>query len=131
MKAADQIDEYHRQQSVADQAICARLRNEIDTALPDATSKIWHAHPVWFLDGNPIVGYHRLKAGMRLMFWSGQGFDEEGLKGKGKFKDAAVHFSDVAEINIKNLRRWLGKAREIQWDYQNIVKHKGLLERLK
>ncbi|MEQ1510929.1 MAG: DUF1801 domain-containing protein [Sphingopyxis sp.] len=131
MKAADQIDEYHRQQSVADQAICAILRSEIDTALPDATSKIWHAHPVWFLDGNPIVGYSRLKAGMRLMFWSGQSFGEEGLKGKSKFKDAAVRYSDAAEINIENLRRWLGKARDIQWDYQNIVKRKGLLERLK
>ncbi|MEQ1688737.1 MAG: DUF1801 domain-containing protein [Sphingopyxis sp.] len=128
---ADHIDGYHQRQSAVDQAICARLRSEIDAALPDATSKIWHAHPVWFLDGNPIVGYSRLKAGLRLMFWSGQSFGEVGLTGNSKFKDAAVLFSDAAQVDIEALRRWLGKAREIQWDYKNIVKRRGLLERLK
>ncbi len=29
------------------------------------------------------------------------------------------------------LRRWLAKARDIQWDYKNIVRRKGRLERLK
>jgi hypothetical protein len=34
-------------------------------------------------------------------------------------------------VNRKNLARWLAKAREIQWDYKNIVRRKGKLERLK
>jgi hypothetical protein len=126
----DEIEQYHRKLSPADQRICASLRSHIDAELAEAESKIWHAHPVWFLDGNPIVGYSRLKDAMRLMFWSGQSFDEEGLKGNSKFKDASVRYTDATEINIEDLRRWLAKAREIQWDYKNIVKRKGLLERI-
>ncbi|MFM7857164.1 MAG: hypothetical protein ACKO96_35905, partial [Flammeovirgaceae bacterium] len=44
-----------------------------------AENKIWHSHPVWFLDGNPIVGYSKQKKGIRLMFWSGADFDEQHL----------------------------------------------------
>lgn len=55
-----------------DQQICQMLRRVIDRNLTGAESKIWHAHPVWFLDGNPIVGYSKLKSFVRLLFWSGQ-----------------------------------------------------------
>ena len=93
---------------------------------------MWHAHPVWFLDGNPIVGYSKLKDCIRLMFWSGMGFKEDQLKpGTGKFKDASIRYTDIDQINTKDLERWLEKSREIQWDYKNIVKRKGKLERLK
>ncbi len=124
------IAEYHAGQSPADEAICALLQAEIGAAMPEAESKVWHAHPVWFLDGNPVVGYSRLKDGIRLLFWSGQSFAEPGLRSEGKFKAAEARFADVAEIDTAALRRWLGKARAIQWDYKNIVKRKGLLERL-
>jgi hypothetical protein len=85
------------------------------------------------LDGNPIVGYSKLKAGLQLLFWSGVSFEEERLvPGKsGKFKDASVTYTSIKEINTKDLKRWLNKSKEIQWDYQNIVKRKGVLERLK
>jgi hypothetical protein len=112
--------------------VCDLLAREIDKQLPEAESKIWHAHPVWFLDGNPIVGYSRQKPGIRLMFWSGADFEEAGLDVVGKkFKDASVFYNAIAEIRKADLRRWLTKAREIQWDYKNIVRRKGLLERLK
>ncbi len=105
---------------------------EIDSSLPGSESRIWHAHPVWFLDGNPTVGYSKQKPGIRLMFWSGADFEEAGLKVLGKkFKDASVFFNDVSEVNKADLRRWLKKAQEIQWDYRNLVKRKGRLERLK
>ena len=130
MKA--EITSYHEKQSTTDKAICERLATAIDNGLPEAESKIWHAHPVWFLDGNPIVGYSKQKPGIRLMFWSGADFNEEGLSVRGtKFKDASVFYNDVAEIEISDLERWLKKSREIQWDYKNIVKRKGQLERLK
>jgi hypothetical protein len=32
-----------------------------------------------FLHGNPIVGYSKLKDCIRLLFWSGQSFDEPNL----------------------------------------------------
>ena len=115
-----------------DRAVCELLAREIDRGLPKAENKIWHGHPVWFLDGNPIVGYSKQKAGIRLMFWSGADFDEDGLNVKGqKFKDASVFYTNASEISSDDLHRWLGKAESIQWDYRNVVKRKGVLERLK
>lgn len=104
----------------------------IHTHLPEAEVKIWHRHPVWFIEDNPIVGYSKLKAGIRLMFWSGASFHEESLKpGTGKFKDASKIYNTVQDIDINDLIRWLNKSKDIQWDYKNIVKRKGRLVRLK
>jgi hypothetical protein len=108
------------------------LADLINRYLPAAESKIWHGHPVWFLDGNPVVGYSKQKAGIRLMFWSGASFGEEGLRpGTGKFKDASVFYNDSDEINTKDLKRWLSKSAKIQWDYKNIIRRKGKLVRLR
>ena len=127
-----QIQTYNNEQVDCDRAICNALAEMITAGLPEAESKIWHAHPVWFLDGNPIVGYSKQKKGIRLMFWSGADFDEEKLNERGKkFKDASIFYNDVAEIDRDDLNRWLEKSPEIQWDYKNIVKRKGKLERLK
>lgn len=126
----DTIDQYHSLQSEADRRICAKLRTLIDKALPDAESKIWHAHPVWFLEGNPIAGYSRLKDSVRLLFWSGQSFETPGLKPEGKFKAAEARFTSAAEIKAAQINAWLAEARSVQWDYKNIVKRKGRLERL-
>jgi hypothetical protein len=127
------IQAYNKAQTTEDREICDLLSAEIAKHLPEAENKIWHAHPVWFLEGNPIVGYDKLKTGLRLLFWSGASFDEEQLvPGKsGKFKDASVTYTSAKEIKTKDLKRWLKKAEEIQWDYKNIVKRKGVLERLK
>ena len=122
---------YNNKQSGEDKAICNLLLKEISLHLSDAETKIWHAHPVWFFDGNPVVGYHKLKDSVRLLFWSGQSFDEDGLKKEGSFKAAEMRYTSSEEINTKDLKRWLKKARDIQWDYKNIVKRKGVLERLK
>lgn len=123
---------YNQQQDPAHQRVCDLLAREIDAGLPQAENRIWHAHPVWFLDGNPTVGYSRQKPGIRLMFWSGAGFGEAGLDILGKkFKDASVFFNDASEVRTSDLRRWLKKAAEIQWDYKNIVSRKGRLDRLK
>lgn len=130
MTNRDEIEAYHAGLSSADQTICTVLRSEIDAALPQAESKIWHAHPVWFLDGNPVVGYSKLKDCVRLLFWSGQGFGENSLQSEGKFKAAEARYTNAADIDPAALRRWLGKALDIQWDYKNIVKRKGVLERI-
>lgn len=122
---------YNAAQTAIDQAICDLLAQEICKHLPEADNKIWHAHPVWFLDGNPVAGYSKLKGGVRLLFWSGQTFDEAGLKNEGSFKAAEARFTAVEQVDLASLARWLAKARDIQWDYKNIVKRKGKLERLK
>lgn len=126
----DSIEDYHAAQSGTDRVICDALREEIDRALPDAESKIWHAHPVWFLDGNPVTGYSRLKSGIRLLFWSGQSFATPGLAPEGKFKAAEKRLNSLADLDHGLLRQWLCEARNTQWDYKNIVKRKGRLERL-
>lgn len=127
-----EIHQYHQKLETESQMICDQLGAHINRELAEAESKIWHAHPVWFLDGNPIVGYSQQKRGIRLMFWSGADFDETALNVKGeKFKDASIFYQDVAEIDVDSLTRWLDKSRKIQWDYKNIVKRKGQLERLK
>lgn len=126
------IKEYNNKQFPTDKAICNLLQAEIDKNLPKVESKVWHAHPVWFLDENPIVGYSKRKSGVRLMFWSGASFDEEKLQpGTGKFKDASITYTSHDEVNVKDIKHWLCKATGIQWDYKNVVKKKGVLERLK
>jgi len=123
---------YNDNQSTADKEICDLLSTTIDSELKDAKSRIWHRHPVWFLEDNPIVGYSKQKAGWRLMFWSGASFEEENLSVIGKkFKDASVFYTTLEQIDTDELKRWLKKSREIQWDYKNIVKRKGHLERLR
>jgi len=123
---------YNSTLSDTDKAICELLAQQISDNLSEAENKIWHRHPVWFLEGNPIVGYSKQKPGIRLMFWSGADFEEEALNVKGgKFKDASVFYNEASEVVKKDLKRWLRKSKEIQWDYKNIVKRKGQLERLK
>ncbi len=125
------ITEYNKIQDESDREICDLLRKEIDSKLPNAESKIWHAHPVWFIEGNPVVGYHKLKDSVRILFWSGQSFDEPNLTPEGSFKAADARFTNVDQINVSYLHRWLKKAQEIQWDYKNIVKRRGKLIRIK
>jgi len=126
------IISYNQNLQTEDEKIADILSEEICIFFPEAENKIWHTHPVWFLEGNPIVGYSKQKKGIRLMFWSGKSFDEAQLNVEGeKFQDASVFYNDWNEINKDDLKRWLEKSREIQWDYKNIVKRKGILERLK
>ena len=126
-----EIAAYNRRQLPGEQEICEYLNQTIDTELTEASSKIWHGHPVWFIEGNPVVGYSKLKEGIRLMFWSGVSFNEQQLvPGSGKFKDASITYQSVEQVDNGDVKRWLEKAKTIQWDYKNIVKRKGHLERL-
>lgn len=126
------ILEYHRHLSESENEVGLYLGELIQESLPMAEAKVWHGHPVWFLEGNPIVGYHSHPNGMELMFWSGASFEEAGLRTReGKFKDASVLYTKIADIQVSELKRWLLKSQSIQWDYKNLAKRKGKLERLK
>lgn len=125
------IRAYNERQEDENREICNTLSEEIMQNLPEAENKIWHAHPVWFLEGNPVVGYSKLKNCIRLLFWSGQSFDERGLQNEGSFKAAEIRYTATDQISKQDLKRWLKKSRDIQWDYKNIVKRKGMLDRLK
>lgn len=125
------IEAYNFSQEADRRSICEALAGEIMRGLPDAENKVWHGHPVWFIEGNPIVGYAVRKNFVTLLFWSGQSFDEKGLKPEGSFKAAEAHYTETGQINSEDLQRWLNKSKTIQWDYKNIIKRKGVLERIK
>ena len=128
---ATTISEYNISQTDSVREICNYLERVISESLKKSESKIWHGTPVWFIDGNPIVSYSVRKNGnVSLMFFSGQSFGEPDLKNEGKFKAAEMFYTDVQQIKITHLKRWLKKSILIQWDYKSIVKKKGILERI-
>ncbi len=128
---AKTISEYNKAQAKDIQEICDFLELNINSFLKKSESKIWHGSPVWFINGNPIVAYSVRKNGsVSLMFFSGQSFEEKDLMPEGKFKAAEIFYTNVKEVKITHLKRWLKKAASIQWDYKNIVKNKGKLNSL-
>jgi hypothetical protein len=125
------IQAYNDSQEPDNKAICDLLAKEIGSNLNATESKIWHGAPVWFINSNPIVGYWVRKKHVQLLFWSGRSFDEEGLTPEGTFKAAEARYTSPDQVNTDDLKRWLKKSEQIQWDYKNIVKRKGVLERIK
>ena len=123
----DDIRNYQDQLDDDTRAICDVLLQTIERELPDAERKVWHAHPVWFYDGNPVVGYHRLKDSVRLLFWSGQSFTEPGLAVEGSFKAAEARYTAPDQVDVELLSRWLAQARDIQWNYRDIRTNRGLI----
>ena len=120
------VQSYNDKQTAEDQVICNWLASTIAAALPEAAGKVWHGHPVWFIDSNPVVGYHRQKDSVRILFWSGQSFNDEALKAIGSFKAAGVAIESVETFNQDAFAGWLEKSRSIQWDYANLPKKKAL-----
>ncbi len=124
------VRKYNNSQNGENKNICQRLEQVISEELKQAESKVWHRHPVWFIDGNPIAGYAVLKNCVQLLFWSGQSFKTTGLKPEGSFKAAEMRYAGLKNLKITLLRAWLKEAKQVQWDYKNIVKRKGKLVRL-
>lgn len=125
------IAQYNKNNPISDTEILDTLLDAMETILQGADAKVWHGHPVWFLEDNPIVGYSIKKGILSILFWSGQSFEELKLKPIGKFKAAEYCLSTLKDLNKRDLNRWLKKALTIQWDYKNLIKRKGVLVRLK
>ncbi len=116
-KPGADIAAYDASRPAREAALCRRLRREIAATLPDATSKVWHGAPVWFVGETPVVGYSvPARGGVALLFWNGQAFDEPALQPMGKFQAAQAEYGAVADIKVAPLRRWLRKAGEQLWD---------------
>lgn len=128
MKIGQDIQDYQSKLSADEVEICVTLDKLILKALPNAEAKVWHGHPVWFIDGNPVVGYSLKKAGIEVLFWSGQSFKLEGLRAIGKFKAAGIAVPTIKDLNKKSLNSWLAEAIAIQWDYQNLPKKRALVK---
>jgi hypothetical protein len=126
MKIGQDILDYQSELSDEEAEIGAAIIKLISKALPKAEGKVWHGHPVWFIDGNPVVGYSLKKAGIEVLFWSGQSFKLEGLRAIGKFKAAGISVPSIKDLNKKMMAAWLSEAVAIQWDYQNLPKKRSL-----
>ncbi|MFM6967453.1 MAG: hypothetical protein ACKOWN_00735 [Microbacteriaceae bacterium] len=120
------IAEYNSSLMGDDPATCEFLAETIHRALPEAVGKVWHGHPVWFIDGNPIVGYHRHKNGLRVLFWSGQSFLGTKLEPNGSFKAAGMAVGSRAEFDSAAFESDLAQSRTIQWDYAILQKRRAL-----
>ena len=131
MKISQDIQDYQSELTVEESEIGAALIKLISKSLPGAEAKVWHGHPVWFIDGNPVVGYSLKKAGIEVLFWSGQSFKLEGLRAIGKFKAAGVAVPNLKSLDKKAMTAWLAEALAIQWDYQNFPKKRALVKRTK
>lgn len=130
-KISSEVTAYNEYQKDDSKLICELLADLIIKHLKNAENKVWHGGPVWFIDGNPIVGYWvRKNEKVQLLFWSGQSFKEEKLKQVGGFKAAEKIYTNVKEIKKAEIKRWLKKSEQIQWDYKNIIKRKGALNKI-
>lgn len=126
MKIGQDIQEYQVELSAENLEICSTLDKLISKAIPKAEGKVWHGHPVWFLDGNPVVGYSLKKSGIEVLFWSGQSFKAAGLIPLGKFKAAKLEVPTLKGLDKKQFADWLAEAVKIQWDYANLPKKRAL-----
>lgn len=97
-------------------AVCEKLRATIDSALPHARPKLWHAIPAWFVGENAVVGYDIRKNGIVLMFWNGQNFKTPGLEASGSFHVGQILFTDPAQIDAAPMASWLEEAGTNVWD---------------
>lgn len=98
-------------------ALYLALAEQLVAGMPKAEVRVWHGAPVWFDQGEPFAGLTLTRRGVQLLFWSGQLFGEPGLKATGKFKASERVYQAIADIDLADLQRWLGKALIIKWDY--------------
>lgn len=124
------IHDYNARQSQVDRGVCDLLAEQIHRGLPEADAKVWHAHPVWFLDGNPVVGYSKLRIPSACCSGAGKASTSR-ICGPRASSRPPKRYTTTGDVDVALLQHWLGKARDIQWDYKNLVKRKGRLERLK
>ena len=123
MTATD-IIEYNQALAGTQQKIAEQLADLFAASLPTAEAKVWHGHPVWFLDGNPLCGYSLKKAGIEVLFWSGKSFKTAGLRPIGKFQAAGIAIETEADVAI--VASFMAEAQSIQWDYKNLPKLRKL-----
>ncbi len=123
MISAD-FQEYNTSLEASHREIAQGLCDLISKSLPSAEGKVWHGHPVWFIDGNPILGYSLKKAGIEVLFWSGKSFATAGLRPVGKYQAAGIavdSLGDVAKVST-----FMAEAKSVQWNYKDLPKLRQL-----
>ena len=123
MTATD-IIEYNQALAGTQQNFAEQLADLFAASLPTAEAKVWHGHPVWFLDGNPVCGYSLKKAGLEVLFWSGKSFKTAGLRPIGKYQAAGIAVE--AAKDVAKVATFMAEVQAIQWDYKNLPKFRKL-----
>ena len=123
--SADIVD-YNNSLDAENGAKASSLAAHFGASVPMAEGKVWHGHPVWFINGNPVFGYSLKKSGIEILFWSGQSFKNPGLRAIGKFQAAGIIVDEFDAAFEQNLRNWLEESVLIQWDYKNLPKLRKL-----
>ena len=118
------VSEYNEQIAPEFRSLAEQLTKSFKKQVPQAEAKVWHGHPVWFIEGNPVFGYSLKKTGLEVLFWSGKSFKKAGLKPIGKFQAAGCSIASKADVEALN--DWLLEAVAIQWDYKNLPKKRAL-----
>jgi hypothetical protein len=123
MTGAD-IIKYNQGLAEAERKLARALVELFEAKLSSAEGKVWHGHPVWFLDGNPVCGYSLKKAGLEVLFWSGKSFETAGLRPIGKYQAAGISVGTAEDIT--KLAAFMAEAQSVQWDYKNLPKLRKL-----
>jgi hypothetical protein len=61
------------------------------------------------------------------MFWSGQSFTTPGLTAEGSFQAAEARYTSPDQVDTAKMDRWLAEGRDIQWNYRDIRRNRGLV----
>jgi hypothetical protein len=123
MISAD-IQEYNTSLEASHREIAQTLCDLISKSLPNAEGKVWHGHPVWFIDGNPILGYSLKKAGIEVLFWSGKSFATAGLRPVGKYQAAGIAIDSLGDV--AKVSTFMADALSVQWNYKDLPKLRKL-----
>ena len=118
------IIEYNQGLASAERELAESLAALFAFLLLTAEAKVWHGHPVWFVDGNPVCGYSLKKAGLEVLFWSGKSFKTSGLRPIGKYQAAGIAVETQEDLD--KVEAFMAEATKIQWDYKNLPKLRKL-----
>ncbi len=121
---ASGILEYNQALPGTHRSNAEKLAELFAASLAKAEAKVWHGHPVWFLDGNPVCGYSLKKAGIEVLFWSGKSFVTTGLRPIGKYQAAGISVESADDV--QSVASFMAEAVAIQWDYKNLPKLRKL-----
>ena len=122
------IDDYNSVLESESRQVAETIRAMIGKTIPEAEGKVWHGHPVWFIAGNPVVGFSLKKSGIELLFWSGQSFPTVGLTPVGKYQAAGLQGLTNNNLGTLPIVQWLIESEQIQWDYKNLPKNRTLVK---
>ena|ERR1700733_12431825 len=121
----DGVEAYLEAQAPEHGEICRRLVSEIRRCLPTSTARLYHGSPAWFIGENAVVGVSvKAKAGVTLLFWNGQAFEDQSLIPVDQFNAAQISFRVASEVDTMMLRRLLKKAGKDIWDFASIRKQR-------